>query len=53
MSEAIEPLNDSPLGVALDAATKQFQRMPSSNCWDYARAVIRALREAGFIANDE
>lgn len=52
MSEAIEPLNDSPLGVALDAATKQFQRMPSSNCWDYARAIVRALHHAGLLTRE-
>jgi hypothetical protein len=33
--------------VAVDAAWKQFQRMPSSNPSDYAHAVVAALRAAG------
>jgi hypothetical protein len=40
-----------PESVAMDAAQAQFTRMLSSNCWDYAGAVVKALREAGMIAD--
>jgi hypothetical protein len=41
--------DDVVLDIALDAAGQQMMRMRSSNPWDYARAVVRALREADLI----
>jgi hypothetical protein len=33
----------------MEAATDQFQKMPTSNPWDYARAVVKGLREQRMI----
>jgi len=47
-----EPQNDSVKQIAMDAATRQFQRMSTSNPWDYARAIVNALRMQGRIVED-
>lgn len=39
--------------VAMDAATEQFLRMPSSNPWDYSRAIVTALWEQGLLRQDD
>lgn len=48
----MEPLFISAEAIAMDAAQAQFLRMPSSNCWDYANAIIKALRDAGRLLSD-
>lgn len=49
MPGVIEPPKDSVMECALNAATIQFTVMPTSNPWDYARAIVRALRKAGHV----
>jgi len=37
------------MDVAMDAATTQMAKMTTSNPWDYARAIVTALRSARMI----
>jgi len=40
---------DPVMDVAMNAASDQLAKMTTSNPWDYARAVVAALRREGMI----